>query len=79
MDRSFNRGYTDYFVNKRKEKLGNWESPKSQGQVIGKLIEIKANRYVIENYEKLNNMATDFYFINEQGEADGTQVNIIIS
>ena len=28
MDRSFNRGYTDYFVNKRKEKIGSWESPK---------------------------------------------------
>ncbi|MDG2433524.1 peptidase U32 family protein, partial [Flavobacterium sp.] len=25
MDRSFNRGYTDYFVNQRKEKIGNWE------------------------------------------------------
>ncbi|MFM9988006.1 peptidase U32 family protein [Flavobacterium sp.] len=78
MDRSFNRGYTDYFVNKRKEKIGNWESPKSQGQVIGKLIEIKANGYVIENYEKLNN-GDGLYFINEQGEADGTQVNIIIN
>ncbi|MEO8236230.1 MAG: U32 family peptidase [Flavobacterium sp.] len=77
MDRSFNRGYTDYFVNKRKEKIGNWESPKSQGQVIGKLIEIKANGYVIENHEKLNN-GDGLYFLNEQGEADGTQVNIII-
>ncbi len=78
MDRSFNRGYTDYFVNKRKEKIGNWESPKSQGQIIGKLIEIKANGYVIENYEKLNN-GDGLYFINEAGEADGTQVNIIIN
>ncbi len=38
MDRSFNRGYTDYFVNKRTEKIGSWDSPKSQGQLIGKLI-----------------------------------------
>jgi len=77
MDRSFNRGYTDYFVNKRKEKIGNWESPKSQGQLIGKLLEIKANGYVIENYEKLNN-GDGLYFINEQGEADGAQINIIV-
>ena len=40
MDRSFNRGYTDYFVNKRTEKIGSWESPKSQGQLIGKLLEV---------------------------------------
>ena len=78
MDRSFNRGYTDYFVNKRTEKIGSWESPKAQGQLIGKLLEVKANGYVIENYEKLNN-ADGLYFINENGEADGVQINIIIN
>jgi 23S rRNA 5-hydroxycytidine C2501 synthase len=78
MDRSFNRGYTDYFVNKRKEKIGNWDSPKSQGQLIGKVLEVKANGYVIENYEKLNN-GDGLYFINANGEADGANVNIIIN
>lgn len=78
MDRSFNRGYTDYFVNKRKEKIGSWESPKSQGQLIGKLLEIKANGYVIENFEKLNN-GDGLFFVNEKGEPDGTQVNIIVN
>jgi 23S rRNA 5-hydroxycytidine C2501 synthase len=78
MDRSFNRGYTDYFVNKRKEKIGSWESPKSQGQLIGKLLEVKANGYVIENYEKLNN-GDGLYFLNEKGEPDGAQVNIIVN
>ena len=78
MDRSFNRGYTDYFVNKRTEKIGSWESPKSQGQLIGKLIETKANGYIIENYDKLNN-GDGLYFINEEGEPDGMQINIIIN
>jgi putative protease len=78
MDRSFNRGYTDYFVNKRKEKIGSWESPKSQGQFIGNLLEIKSNGYVIENFEKLNN-GDGLFFVNENGEPDGTQVNIIIN
>jgi collagenase-like PrtC family protease len=70
MDRSFNRGYTDYFVNKRTEKIGSWDSPKSQGQYIGKLIETKANGYIIENYEKLNN-GDGLYFLNENNEPDG--------
>jgi 23S rRNA 5-hydroxycytidine C2501 synthase len=78
MDRSFNRGYTDYFVNKRKEKIGSWETPKSQGQPIGKVMETKANGYVIENYEKLNN-GDGLYFINANGEADGAQINIIVN
>jgi collagenase-like PrtC family protease len=78
LDRSFNRGYTDYFVNQRHAKIGSWESPKSKGQYIGKLLEIKANGYLIENYESLNN-GDGLHFINEQGEADGLQVNIIVN
>ncbi|MFI5150035.1 MAG: U32 family peptidase, partial [Bacteroidia bacterium] len=78
MDRSFNRGYTGYFVNKRTEKIGSWESPKSQGQFIGKLIETKANGYVIEHSDKLNN-GDGLYFVNEKGEPDGMQINIIIN
>jgi len=76
IDRSFNRGYTDYFVNKRTEKIGSWDTPKSQGQVIGKVLEIKKNGYVIENADKLNN-GDGLYFINEAGEADGAQINTI--
>ena len=78
LDRSFNRGYTDYFVNERHSKIGSWESPKSKGQYIGKLLDIKANGYQIENYELLNN-GDGLYFINEQGVADGTLVNIIVN
>ena len=78
MDRSFNRGYTDYFVNKRTEKIGSWESPKSQGQLIGKVLETKAKGYVIENQEKLNN-GDGLYFINEEGIPDGMQINTIVN
>lgn len=76
MDRSFNRGYTDYFVNHRTEKIGSWETPKSQGQVIGKVTELTSKGYIIENSEKLNN-GDGLYFINENGEADGLQINVI--
>jgi 23S rRNA 5-hydroxycytidine C2501 synthase len=78
LDRSFNRGYTDYFVNHRHTKIGSWESPKSKGQYIGKLLDIKANGYQIENSELLNN-GDGLYFINEQGIGDGTLVNIIVN
>lgn len=78
LERSFNRGYTDYFVHHRTAKIGSWESPKSKGQYIGKLLEIKANGYLIENYELLNN-GDGLYFINEEGVADGAQVNLIFN
>ena len=76
MGRSFNRGYTDYFVNQRAQKIASWETPKSQGQVIGKLLGIKGKGYLIENATKLN-PGDGLYFLNESGEADGVQVNTI--
>jgi 23S rRNA 5-hydroxycytidine C2501 synthase len=74
LNRTFNRGYTDYFVNERHQSIGSWESPKSKGQYIGKLIKTIGNSYQIENGELLNN-GDGLCFINENNEADGIYVN----
>ncbi len=74
LDKSFNRGYTDYFVNERYQSIGSWDSPKSKGQYIGKLIQTVGNSYQIENGELLNN-GDGLCFINENNEADGIYVN----
>jgi len=74
LNRTFNRGYTDYFVNDRHNSIGSWESPKSKGQYIGKLIRTVGNAYEIENGELLNN-GDGLCFINENNEADGIYVN----
>jgi putative protease len=74
LNRTFNRGYTDYFVNDRNQSIGSWESPKSKGQYIGKLIRTVGNAYEIENGEFLNN-GDGLCFINENNEADGIYVN----
>ncbi|URM38524.1 peptidase U32 family protein [Flavobacterium anhuiense] len=74
LSRTFNRGYTDYFVNDRHNSIGSWESPKSKGQYIGKLIRTVGGAYEIENGELLNN-GDGLCFINENNEADGIYVN----
>lgn len=74
LSRTFNRGYTDYFVNERHASIGSWESPKSKGQYIGKLIRTIGDAYEIENGELLNN-GDGLCFINENNEADGIYVN----
>ncbi|KAF2510029.1 U32 family peptidase [Flavobacterium zhairuonense] len=74
LNRTFNRGYTDYFVNDRHSSIGSWESPKSKGQYIGKLIRTVGGAYEIENGELLNN-GDGLCFINENNEADGIYVN----
>ena len=74
LNRTFNRGYTDYFVNERHQSIGSWESPKSKGQYIGKLVQTKGNAYEIENGHLLNN-GDGLCFINDDNEADGIYVN----
>jgi collagenase-like PrtC family protease len=74
LNRTFNRGYTDYFVNERHATIGSWESPKSKGQYIGKLIRTIGNAYEIENGELLNN-GDGLCYINDNNEAEGIYVN----
>lgn len=74
LNRTFNRGYTDYFVNERHQSIGSWESPKSKGQYIGKLIRTIGNSYEIENGALLNN-GDGLCFINNDNEAEGIYVN----
>lgn len=74
LDKSFNRGYTDYFVNERHQAIGSWESPKSKGQYIGKLLKTIGNSYEIENGNLLNN-GDGLCFINENNETEGIYVN----
>ena len=74
LNKTFNRGYTDYFVNERHSAIGSWESPKSKGQYIGKLIQTVGNSYEIENGHLLNN-GDGLCFINSNNEADGIYVN----
>lgn len=74
LSKSFNRGFTDYFVNERHQAIGSWESQKSKGQYIGKLIRTTGNAYEIENGELLNN-GDGLCFINQNNEADGIYVN----
>jgi collagenase-like PrtC family protease len=74
LNRTFNRGYTDYFVNERHDTIGSWESPKSKGQYIGKLIRTVGNAYEIENGHVLNN-GDGLCYINDNNEAEGIYVN----
>jgi len=51
--KSFNRGYTDYFLNGRTDCFC-FDSPKDRGCFIGKIREINANYFIVETKEKLN-------------------------
>ena len=53
-EKSFNRGFTDYFLAGRGECY-NYISPKSMGEKIGKVIKIEKNKILIKTNKELHN------------------------
>lgn len=75
-EKTFNRGYTDYFVNKRNKGIASPNTQKSIGKKIGivKSIPESKNFFILESKEKLNN-GDGICFFDNQGRLQGTQVN----
>src|SRR5256885_10605016 len=47
-DQNFNREFTDYFVNGRKEDIGAFDTPKTPGRAIGWVTKVGENFVEIE-------------------------------
>ncbi|MCM1029907.1 MAG: DUF3656 domain-containing protein [Oscillibacter sp.] len=73
-ERSFNRGYSSYFLTGRPENLVNMDTPKSMGKPIGKVLEVKGNRMLLDTAEALFNGDGLCYL--QSGELKGIRVNI---
>ena len=70
-EKSFNRGFTDYFLNERTDCF-NFESPKSKGEYLGEITEICENKFKIKT-QKTINPQDGLYFSGE-----GCLVNKVI-
>ena len=55
VNRTFNRGYTDYFMHGRTDDLCNVVTPKSMGQRVGFVKEIRRNHIVVAGTAVFNN------------------------
>ncbi|MDH8702675.1 collagenase-like PrtC family protease [Dysgonomonadaceae bacterium PH5-43] len=72
-EKSFNRGFTDYFLNERNNKLLSL-SPKSQGELLGSIKELKGYYFTLSSLKSINN-GDGLCFINEKKEVQGFRVN----
>ena len=48
LEKSFNRGFTSYFVNGKREPMWNFESPKSMGERVGTIEKVLRDHFVID-------------------------------
>lgn len=74
LNKTFNRGYTDYFLEKRKDCF-NFQTPKMTGENIGKVTKIAKNYLEINSSVTLNNQDGLCFFNN--GELEGFLINKI--
>lgn len=70
VNKTFNRGYTDYFLDGRK-KCFNFDTPKSLGEKLGKVTKVSRDCFEIE--AKLSPQDGLFFF--SEGEMQGCLVN----
>ncbi|MFA8450387.1 MAG: U32 family peptidase [Bacteroidales bacterium] len=73
-EKSFNRGFTEFFLNAKREKIANFQSPKSLGKYIGKVVQKKANLFAIDTEVELAN-GDGLCFYSKTGELKGVRVN----
>ena len=73
-EKSFNRGFTNYFLDKRTNDITSFDSPKSKGEPVGTVKEIKGNSFTVAGIKKLNN-GDGLAFINSKGELEGFRAN----
>lgn len=74
LSKSFNRGFTKYFLHNRTNDIWSVDSPKSIGEPVGKITEITTKYIKVNSSKKLNNGDGLCYFNNKR-ELEGLQVN----
>ncbi|MFA6596661.1 MAG: U32 family peptidase [Ignavibacteriaceae bacterium] len=73
-EKTFNRGYTEYFLNGGEKEMASFGTPKSIGKFVGVVKKIGKNFFEIETEENLVNGDGICYF-NEQNILTGMNVN----
>jgi putative protease len=73
-DKTFNRGYTDYFAHDRQDDIGAFDSPAFVGELIGEVVEI-GDGYFTVNAEKPFNNGDGVCFYDAHGEVVGMRIN----
>lgn len=73
-DKSFNRGFTSYFLHGRIPEITSFDSPKSVGEFVGHVKEIKGNSFTLAGLKPVHN-GDGLVFINAKGDLEGFRVN----
>ena len=72
--KSFNRGFTSYFLHGRNKEIVSPETPKSMGEPVGVVHDLYGNYFTLKNGKPVHN-GDGLCFTNERKELQGFRVN----
>ncbi|MDR0757265.1 MAG: U32 family peptidase, partial [Tannerella sp.] len=73
-EKSFNRGFTSYYLHGRTPDATSFETPKSLGEPVGKVIDADAGSFTLATKKRLRN-GDGFIFKNSRGVWEGVRAN----
>ncbi len=76
LNRTFNRGYTTYFIQGRKEKIASPDTQKSTGQALGPIRSLGRDYFTLGSHTILEN-GDGLCFFNKERKLRGVRVNQI--
>jgi collagenase-like PrtC family protease len=74
LNKTFNRGFTDYGISGQRDTLSSINSPKSIGEFIGKVTEVEKSSFSIDSDAALHN-ADGMCFYDKNNNLTGTVIN----
>lgn len=77
VEKSFNRGFTSFYLHGRTPDVTAFDTPKSLGEFVGTVKEIRGNSFTVAGLTPLNN-GDGLVFFNACGELDGFRVNRVV-
>lgn len=74
LDKSFNRGFTEYFLHGRTNDVWNFNTPKSMGEHIGAVTRVTRNSLIVRTDAALSN-GDGFVFLDGEEKLQGFRAN----
>lgn len=74
LEKSFNRGYTDYFLHGRSKMMWNFYTPKSMGECVGTVSRTSRKSFTLRGDVAIYN-GDGLVFINPSGKLEGLRAN----
>jgi len=74
VDKTFNRGYSTYFITGKSDNITSFKTPKSKGESLGKVVEVKNKAFKLSSKLPLHN-GDGISFFDNSGELKGSYIN----